>query len=92
MQNTARKIEGCMIKHLFDYRLGHDVVVIVCNYDSCLDFRFRKDRPLDEILLNQSEAQDDIVDDYHVDENEKEHGHRIFEFVEVPFFCSCNII
>ena len=92
MQKTARKIEGCMIKHLFDYRPEFDAVVIVCDYDSCLGFRFsdccRKDSQQDESLVNQSEAKADIIDDCHLDENEKERGHQLYEFVEVPSFVS----
>ena len=82
-----------MIKYLFDYRTRHNVVFtkeLLRDQGSCLDFWFndccRKDSLQNESLLNQSEAQEDLIDDCHLGENEKECGHQIFEFVEVFFF------
>ena len=74
-------------------RLEHDVgftkeFLFAC--DNYLDFRFkeccRKDDPQDESLYNQSEAQGDVIDDCHFDENERERGHQILELVEVSSF------
>ena len=57
MQKTARKIQGCMIKHLFDYRLECEVVFtkeFFCDCENCLDFQFddclRKEDLNDESL------------------------------------------
>ena len=78
-QKTARKIEGRSYDKTFVWLSAGTW----CGSDSlrlCLVFRFRKDRPQDEILLNQSE------DDCHLDQYEKEHDHKISEFVEVPSF------
>ena len=39
MQKIARKIQGCMIKHLFDYRPGCEVVFtkeFLCDCKNCL--------------------------------------------------------
>ena len=41
MEKTARKIDGCMVKHLFDYKPTLQVMhhEFLCDCDDCLDFR-----------------------------------------------------
>ena len=45
MQKTTKKIQVCMIKHLFDYRSGYEVVFtneFLCYCENHLDFQLVK--------------------------------------------------
>ena len=84
MQKIARKIQGCRMKHLFDYRPGCKVVFtkeFLCDCENCLDFQFddclRKEDLNDECLLNHSVTEEDIIDDdCYLDKNKGgERGH-----------------
>ena len=93
MQKTERKIQGCMIKHLFGYRAGSEVVFtkeFLFDCENVLDFQFedyfRKEDLNGESLLSPSVTKENIIDDdCYLDENEGgERGHQISEFLEVP--------
>ena len=41
MEKKARKIDGCMVKHLFHYKADESEIYatgFLCDCDSCLDF------------------------------------------------------
>ena len=43
MEKKIRKIDGCTVKHLFDYKPGESEIYateFLYDCDSCLDFRF----------------------------------------------------
>ena len=93
IQRTQIKIYGCIVKHLLDYRLEHSEMLtkeFLYKCDICLDLRFdvcsRKSKPHDFILSEQLEITEYMMDDCHLDENEEERDHQIFEFVDVPSF------
>ena len=89
----ARKIVGCMVKHLFDYKPGVSEIYateFLCDCDSCLDFRFevcfRKETPLEESMLNKSETSNVTTDDCYLDDCNEDRGQHVFEFVSIPSF------
>ena len=76
MQKKARKIDGCMVKHLFDSKPGESEIYatdFLCDCDSCLDFCFedcfRKETPLEESMLNKSETSNVTTEDYYLGES-----------------------
>ena len=93
MENKARKIDGCMVKHLFDYKPGEsgiDATEFLCDCDSCLNFCFedcfRKETPLEESMLNESETSNVTTDDCYLDDSNEDRGQHVFEFVSIPSF------
>ena len=76
LEKKARKIDGCMVKHLFDYKPGESEIYateFLCDCDSCLEFRFedcfREETPLEESLLNESETSNVTTDDCYLDDS-----------------------
>ena len=93
MEKKARKIDGCMVKHLFDYKPGESEIYateFLCNCDGCLDFCFedcfRKETPLEESMLNESETSNVTTDDCYLDDSNEDRGQHVFEFVSIPPF------
>ena len=93
LEKKARKIDGCMVKHLFDYKPDESEIYateFLCDCDGCFDFRFedciRKETPLEESMLNESETSNVTTDDCYLDESNEDHGQRVFEFVSIPSF------
>ena len=78
MEKKARKIDGCIENHLFDYKPGESEIYatgFLCDCDSCLDFSFdncfRKEAPLEESMLNESENSNVTTDDCYLDDSMK---------------------
>ena len=76
MEKKARKIDGCMVKHPFDYKPGESGICateFLCDCDNCLNFRFedclRKETPLEESMLNESETSNVTTDDCYLDDS-----------------------
>ena len=93
IEKKARKIDGCMVKHQFDYKPGESEIYateFLCNCDSCLDFCFedclRKETPLEESMLNESETSNVTTDDCYLDDSNEDRGQHVFEFVSIPSF------
>ena len=93
MEKKARKIDGCMVKHLFDYKPGESGIYateFLCDCDSCLNFCFedcfRKETPLEESMLNESETSNVTTDDCYLDDSNEDRGQHVFEFVSIPSF------
>ena len=81
MEKKARKIDDCMVKYLFDYKPGESEIYateFLCDCDSCLDFRFedcfRKETPLEESMLNESETSNVTTDDCYLDHSNEDRG------------------
>ena len=80
-----------MVKHLVDYKPGESQINATefqCDSDSCLDFCFedffRKETPLEESILNESETSKVTTDDCYLDDSNEDHGQHVFEFVSRP--------
>ena len=93
MEKKARKIDGCTVKHLFDYKPGESQIYeteFLYDCDSCLDFRFedslRKETPLEESMLNESETSNVTTDDCYLDDFNEDRGQHVFEFVSITSF------
>ena len=68
------RIDGCMVKHLFDCKPDHTTnyaIKFLCDCDDYLNFRFddccRKQTPQEQSLLNEPEGQDIISDKCYLD-------------------------
>ena len=92
MARTEKKIDGCMIKHLFKYKPNDHTVFMkefLCDCDNCLDFNFseccRADKFQDQSQIKEFEEQAEFVDDCHLDE-QQDYGQHVFAFVSVPSF------
>ena len=93
MEKKPRKIDGCMVKHLFDYKPGESEIYateFLCDCDSCLDFRFedcfREETPLEESMLNGLETSNVTTDNCYLDDSNEDRGQHVFEFVSIPSF------
>ena len=82
-----------MVKHLFDYKPGESGIYateFLCDCDSCLNFCFedcfRKETPLEESMLNESETSNVTTDDCYLDDSNEDRGQHVFEFVSIPSF------
>ena len=78
MEKKARKIDGCMVKDLFDYKPGKSEIhatEFLCDRDSCLDFCFencfREENPLEESMLNESDTSNVTTDDCYLDDSKE---------------------
>lgn len=81
MQKTTRKIDDCMVKHLFDYKAGHTAVNMhefLCDCDDCLDHRFDdsyiEQKSQKECPLDQFDVQNVIPDVWFLYAHEEERG------------------
>ena len=93
MEKKARKIDGCMVKHLFNYKPDESEIYateFLCDCDGCFDFRFedciRKETPLEESMLNESETSNVTTDDCFLDDSNEHRSQHVFEFVSIPSF------
>ena len=93
MEKIARKIDGCMVKELFDYKTDHTTIYateFLCDCDNSLDFRFvncsRKQTSHGGSLLNDPDVQDVIPDDCYLDVYDEEHDEHVYEFLIIPSF------
>ena len=82
-----------MVKHLFDYKPDESEIYateFLCDCDGCFDFRFedciRKETPLEESMLNESETSNVTTDDCYLDDSNEDRGQHVFEFVSIPSF------
>ena len=93
IEKKARKIDSCIVKHIFDYKPGvskNYATEFLCRCDSCLDFHFedclRKEIPFEESMLNESEISNVATDDCYLDDCNEDREQHVFEFVSVPSF------
>ena len=93
IEKKARTIDSSMVKHLFDYKSGESknyAATFLCDCDSCLDFHFedclRKETPLEESMLNESEISNVATDDCYLDDCNEDRDQHVSEFVSVPSF------
>lgn len=99
MQRTTRKIQGGMIKYLFDYQSGCEIVFtkdFICDWENCLDFQFddclKKEDLNDEGLLNHSVSEEDTIDDdCNLDNNEGTRSPDI-QVLKGAIICCCYFI
>ena len=87
MEKKARKMDGCMVKHLFEYKPGESEIYateFLCDCDSCLDFCFedcfRKETLLEESMLNESETSNVTTDNCYLDDSNEDRGQHVFDF------------
>ena len=85
MEKKARKIDGCMVKHLFDYKPRESEIYateFLCDCDSflgfCLEDYFRKETPLEESMLKESETSNVTTEDCYPDGSNEDHGQHVF--------------
>lgn len=80
MQKTARKIDDCMVKHLFDYKAGHTAVYmheILCDCDDCyyrFDDCYREQKSQKECPLDQFDVQNVLPDVWFLYAHDEERG------------------
>ena len=93
IEKQARKRDGFMVEHLFDFKPGESEIYATefqCNCDGCLEFRFEdcfgKETSLEESMLNESETSNVTTDDCYLDDSNEDRGQHVFKFFSIPSF------
>ena len=90
MNKKEKKLDGCMVSHIFEYKPDQTEVMMkefLCDCEKCLQLCF-DECCREENQNNDSQLEFETEDDCHLDEDNGDSGLQIFEFVTIPSFVS----